>query len=180
MRRASPVVSLSTLVALAWVTSGCSLIFVKGPQPEVQPPPPCTAANDLPAADAVLAGLSMAALVAGAVVYVNGKSQEESGCSGRWFCGFGEEVGGAGAMIIGGIGTLVFTPSAIVGFNRTSACRASAKANPQPAPSPPVPAAPASRLAPPRGCPSEGDAPRLCANVAAHGAGEPRLTETTQ
>src|SRR5512143_356624 len=85
MRRASPVVSLTQLVTLTWVTSGCSLIFVKGPQPEVQPPPPCTASNSLPTADAVLAGLSVAALVAGAVVYANGKSQEASGCNGGWF-----------------------------------------------------------------------------------------------
>ena len=179
MRRASPVVSLSTLVILAWVTSGCSLIFVKGPQPEVHPPPPCTASNNLPTADAVLAGLSVAALVAGAVVYANGKSQEASGCNGGWFCGFGDQVGGGGAMILGGVGTLLFTPSAIVGFNETAACRASLETTPQPPSSPPAPASPSSLLAPPHGCPWDGDAPRLCSTVATHRPGELRLTETT-
>lgn len=179
MRRASPVVSLTQLVTLTWVTSGCSLIFVKGPQPGVQPPPPCTASNGLPTADAVLAGLSVAALVAGAVVYANGKSQEASGCNGGWFCGFGEQVSGGGAMILGGVGTLIFTPSAIVGFNKTSACRASLEAGPQPASLPPAPASPSSLLAPPRGCPWDGDAPRFCSTVASRRPGELRLTETT-
>ena len=157
-------IALLILIALVQASAGCSLIFTKGPQPEVQPPPPCTTDNTAPTADTVLAVASVAAVVAGAVVYVNGTKQQ--GCGG-WFCGFGEQVGGGGAMVAGVLGTLIFTPSAIVGFNRTAACRAWLETNPQYAP-PLSPSPPESSLlvGPPQGCPTPGDAPRICSSAA--------------
>jgi hypothetical protein len=155
--------ALLTLAVFGVANAGCSLIYTKGPQPEVQPPPPCTTWNTSPAADTVLAVLSVGAVVAGAVVYANGTTRHNCG----FFCGFGEEVGGVGAMVIGGVGTLVFVPSAIVGFNRTAACRASLEAKPQqPASSPP----PQSwlLLAPPEACPP-GNGPRICSSTASWG-----------
>jgi len=48
--------------------SGCSFIFTKGPQPELEPPPPCTTSNAAPTADAIIAGLGVVGLVAGVAV----------------------------------------------------------------------------------------------------------------
>jgi hypothetical protein len=144
------------------VSTGCSLVFTKGPQPEVQPPPPCTTDNGLPIADTVIAVASVAAVVAGAVVYANGTTRHNCG---GWFCGFDEEVGGAGAMLIGGIGTVIFTPSAIVGYMRTADCRAWLQANPHYAPQP-TPSTSSSLLVPARRCPSQGDAPLRCSSPA--------------
>jgi len=159
--------ALLMLAVFGVASAGCSFIFTRGPKPDVQPPPPCTSDNTYPVADTVLAIVSAAAVVAGAVVYVNGTKQQ--GCGG-WFCGFGEEISGGGAMVAGALGTLIFTPSAIVGFNRTAACRAWLEANPQYAP-PPSPNPPESSLfvMPPPGCPT-GDAPRICRSA---GAGRP-------
>ena len=168
--------ALLMLVVFVQASAGCSLIFTKGPQPEVQPPPPCTTDNGFPIADTVIAVASVAAVVAGAVVYANGTTRHNCG----WFCGFGEEVGGAGAMLIGGIGTVIFTPSAIVGYMRTSDCRAWLEANPQYAP-PPSPSTPqsSSLLVPPQGCPTLGDVPRMCSSTAPWGPSAVVLGDVT-
>jgi|GEM_PF-2598924 len=158
------------LVVFVQANAGCSLIFTKGPQPEVQPPPPCTTDNGAPIADTVLAVASVAAVVGGALAYSEGKRQEQQGCGHEWFCGFGNQVGGGGLMVIGGLGILLFTPSAIVGFNRTADCRAWLAANPQYAP-PPSPSSPESSLllVPAQGCPTAGDVPRVCSAAAPWG-----------
>jgi hypothetical protein len=142
---------------LASTSAGCSFVYVKGPQPDVTPPPPCTTSNTNPTVDTVLASASVIALGVGAVVYAQGK-KESSQCSGL-VCLPVEEYAGVGAMVAGGIGTLVFTPSAIVGFNRTADCRAWVEANPQYAPPPVSSEQPSSLLCrhaavPRRGCPA--------------------------
>ncbi len=138
------------LSLLAWTSSGCSLVYVKGPEPDMRPPPPCTASNASPDTDVVLVVLSVAVFTAGAVIYSN-----ES-----WRNAQGVQVSGVAGMIAGGVGTLVFTPSAIVGYNRTAACRAWYESKVKHA-SPPA-LAPSCFLVPERRCPAGGDVPRLC------------------
>ena len=149
----------SMLALCAWASTGCSFVYTKGPQPELHPPPPCTTSNVHATADLVLATASVAALVAGSIVYAQGATSDCSGL-GNISCGV-EKGAGIGAMVAGGIGTLVFVPSAIVGYNRTADCRAWLEANPQYAPEP-APPTPSSFLVPARRCPAAGDAPRIC------------------
>ena len=142
-------------------STGCSLHYTKGPQPDVHPPPACTESNDAPITDTVLAVASIGIVVAGSVLYSNTKD-----CGGAW-CGLGNQLTGGTAIILGGIGTLVFVPSSIIGYNRTASCRAWLDGDPEYSPSrrPGArPAAPStSLLLPRRECSSRGDAPLLCA-----------------
>jgi hypothetical protein len=131
-------------------TTGCSLLYTKGPQPEMHPPPPCTTSNDAPIADTVFAVVSVGTVAGGLIAYKNGD--------------LGIGLLGAGGAILGGVGTLVFVPSAVVGYNRTAACREWVEKGVKSAP----PAHPPARL-PPRSsslleppCSSRGDAPLLC------------------
>ena len=156
---------LLLLVAVHGAAStGCSLIYTKGPQPEVRPPPPCTTSNASPYADIGLAVASVGAVVAGSIQYTRK-------CTGSGFgdisCGV-QQGTGIGAIVAGGVGTLVFVPSAIVGFMRTADCRAWLQANPQSTPPPPPPPAETSSslLVPVRRCPSQGDAPLRCSSGA--------------
>ena len=144
-------------------STGCSLIYTKGPQPEVQPPPPCTTSNGFPVADAVIAALGVAALTAGTVLFIDAASRKNCGAD---FC-LTEGFTGIGAFAVGVPVTAIFIPSAIIGFNRTAACRAWLEANPQYAP-PPSPSTPTSSLlqVPTQGCPTSGDAPRICSSAA--------------
>lgn len=153
------------LVVAALSSSGCSFILTKGPQPEVQPPPPCTTSNAAPIADAIIGGLGAVSLVAGVAV---GASYAGESCTG-WGClGTGIGAGaGFGAAILGGIAAAVFIPSAVVGFNRTDACRASQAPKSQEPASPALPESSFLRV-PLRGCPTPADAPRLCADVATY------------
>ena len=43
--------ALLMLAVFGVANTRCSFIFTKGPQPEVQPPPPCTTGNAAPALD---------------------------------------------------------------------------------------------------------------------------------
>ncbi len=145
--------------------SGCSFIFTRGPQPEVEPPPPCTTSNAAPTADAIIGGLGVVALVAGVAV---GASYAGESCSGFGCIGTGVGTGaGFGAAILGGVAAAVFIPSAVVGYNRTAACRASLEPMSR---EPASPARPESSLllVPPSGCPMPGDVPRLCTGLAAY------------
>ncbi len=131
--------------------TGCSFVYTRGPQPEVQPPPPCTTSNASPTADTVLAVASVAAVVAGSIVYANGMKP----CSG-FLCQLNSQsVGGGSAIVLGGIGTAVFVPSAIVGYNRTAACRASQPPQPEEA-APSAPPESSLLLVPSPGCPPPG------------------------
>jgi len=148
------------LVVFGVYNSGCSLIYTKGPQPGVQPPPPCTTDNTWPTTDTVLAAVSVAAVVAGTLLLT--QKCPSGGCT-------TEEVAGGfvgGGLALGGIvGTAIFTPSAIVGYMRTADCRASLEPKPQQPASTPLP--PSSFLLVPRGgCRTVGDAPRSCSAVA--------------
>ena len=171
--RRKPCRALWLLVAAVHgaVSTGCSLIHTKGPQPEVQPPPPCETSNNLPVADTVLAVASVGAVVAGSVVY---SQNAHKSCGFDFGCAMTPGAG-IGLVVAGGVGTLVFVPSAIVGFMRTADCRAWLQANPQyaPPPSPPPPSPPpppaetsSSLLVPVRTCPIQGDAPLLCSSRA--------------
>ena len=166
--RRKPCRTLWLLVVAVYgaASTGCSFVYTRRPHPEVQPPPPCTTDNWAPTTDTVIAAVSVAAVVAGAVIYANGMKP----CSGL-LCNLNEEsVGGGAALIAGGVGTLIFTPSAITGFGRTADCRAWLQANPQYAPPPPPPPPTAetssSLFVPERRCSSQGDAPLLCSSRA--------------
>ena len=159
-----PIAALSLLAALAQTSTGCSFIYTKGPQPNLDPPPPCTASNSAPTADTVVAAASVVALVAGAIVAATATSN----CTGEMFCGLEQGVTGIGLIAGGAIGTAIFVPSAIVGYNRTADCRAWLKANPQYVPAVEPPSAPLreaapSSLVPATSCPPDRDAPRVCA-----------------
>jgi hypothetical protein len=57
------------LVALVSVlSSACSFVLTKGPQPEVQPPPECTTSVGAPIADTVLAVASVGVAVLGGLM----------------------------------------------------------------------------------------------------------------
>ena len=147
-------------------STACSFAFAKGPRPEVQPPPPCTTSNAAPVADTVLSVISVGAVVAGSLIYADSKKSLTCSPS-NYFCPLGgigtgvEEATGVGAIIAGGVGTLLFVPSAITGYGRTADCRAWLQANPQYAGQPP-PSNPSPPLVPARRCPGQGDAPLLC------------------
>jgi hypothetical protein len=146
-------ISLATLSVVA--SPGCSLIFTRGPQPEVHPAPECTASVAAPVVDTVLATASVTLLGLG----VGAASTSCTGGSGPYpdFCGSVQQ-GGWGAVVVGAAMGALFITSAVVGYQRTSACRSSLEPNamlPQPRASL-LPASPAEACAP------VGDAPRTC------------------
>ena len=154
--------ALLMLAVLSVANAGCSLIYTRGPQPEVQPPPPCTTSYVHPIADTVIAAASVAALVWGSVTYAEEHGKPQPSC----FLCYGNEATAVGFMVVGGLSTLVFTPSAVVGYNRTAACRASLATKPQQPASPPQSSL---FLVPQEGCPTSGDAPRVCSSAAPFG-----------
>jgi hypothetical protein len=148
------------LALLGGMGNGCSLLYTKGP------PAPCTTSNDSPVADTVLAAASVGAVVAGSIIAHN-----TSNCGGAW-CGLNNGFTGGGILVLGGIGTLVFVPSAITGYERTADCRGWLERNPEPAPHPHPPARQPERsssvLETAPACPSRGDAPVICARGPLH------------
>jgi hypothetical protein len=150
-----------SLAALFLIASpGCSFIFTKGPEPEVHPPPACTTSVAAPVVDTVMVAASVALVIAGAGTASSQCNSSTSGF-GFSFCGLNQGVG-LGAVIAGAVSGAVFTTSAAVGFNRTSACRASLEPNALPAPGPVVPATSLFPPSPTKACAPMGDAPRLC------------------
>jgi hypothetical protein len=154
--------SLATVLLVA--SPGCSLVYTKGPQPEVQPTPECTTSNAAPVADTTLATLSVALLgigLAGVVIATStnvGISCAVSGCSST----AGLLAGSWAAVAVGAAMGALFATSGAVGFKRTSACRASLRPSamlPQPKPS----HLPALAL---EACAPVGDAPRFCSSAA--------------
>lgn len=146
-------ISLATVLVVA--SPGCSLIFTHGPQPEVHPAPECTASVAAPVVDTVLATAGVTFLGLG----VAAVATSCTGGSGQYpnFCGIGQD-GGWVAVAVGAAMGALFITSAVVGYQRTSACRASLEPNallPQPRASL-FPASPAG------GCAPVGDAPRMC------------------
>ena len=159
------------LLVFVQTNAGCSLFLTKGPQPEVQPPPPCTTSNVAPALDTTAALLS-------AVVATAAFASTKSCSSGEIiFCSSPDNIGGIWA--IAGVSTAfaaLFTTSAIVGFNRTAVCRTSLGAE-SPASSP-VPES-SFLLVPERQCPMSGDAPRICSSAAPWGPSAVVLGDVT-
>jgi len=115
--------------------SGCSLVYTRGPQTGASPSPPepCTSSNGYAIADTVLAALSFAAAVGGTILVIDSTKCPHPGtCE---FGGLGEGVTGLGLLGAGLVSTAIFTPSAVVGYNRAAACRAW-EAMPSPLPPP--------------------------------------------
>jgi hypothetical protein len=150
-------IALTTLVVLA--SPGCSLLFTRGPEPEVHPPPPCTTSNAGPISDGLLAALSLVVVVIGGVAAASPSCQTNSGSLG--YC---VDAHSAGPVIIASGAALgaLFTTSAVVGSRRTNACRDYLESRSVP---PPAPLAPVSSLlpaSPMETCAAVGDAPRAC------------------
>ena len=162
--RRTPCWPLLLLLVAGAASTGCSFVYTRGPQPEVQPPPPCTTSNASPTADTALAVVSVGAVVAGSILYSQATKSNCSSGIADISCNI-EQGAGIGAIIAGGVGTLVFVPSAIVGYNRTADCRAWLQANPEYVPQP-APSTSSSLLVPTHTCPSRGDAPLLCSSGA--------------
>ena len=134
---------------------GCSLIFTKGPQPELHPPPQCTESVAAPVVDTVLAALSVTLLGLG----IAAEAESSAPCAGQ-FCSLNGVGQGTGwiAIAAGAATGILFTTSAVVGYQRTSACRASLEPNallPRPKASL-LPALPVEAFG------AVDDAPRIC------------------
>ena len=104
------------LGGLAMAGSGCSLVFTRGPGLDRQSPEPCTSSNGYAIADTALAVVSVAAIIGGSVAVAQGSKPGSND--------LGEAVTGLGLIGTGVVGTAIFVPSAIVGYNRAAACRA--------------------------------------------------------
>ena len=134
---------------------GCSLILTKGPQPELHPPPECTTSVAAPVVDTVLAALSFTLLGLG----VAAETESSAPCTGE-FCSLNGIGQGSGwiAIAAGAATGILFTTSAVVGYQRTSACRASLEPNSLL----PRPRASLLPALPVEACGGVGDAPRTC------------------
>jgi hypothetical protein len=155
--------ALLILSVFGVASSGCSFIFTKGPQLEVQPPPECTTGNAAPVLDTVAA-------VAVALPAVWSFAQAVSDCPWSALGGCAPEARGA-YWVSAGVGialAALYTTSAVVGFNRTAACRASQPPQPQEAAPSALPES-SFLLVPPHRCPPSGDAPRICSSTASWG-----------
>ena len=147
---------------LVAASPGCSYIFTRGPSatpsaqqsPEPSRPtsPECTSSVAAPVVDTVLAVALTGLGVVGAVAAAEP-------CTGE-FCGIGKG-GGAVVGIVGVATGLLFTASAVTGYQRTAECRAALESYPL---SPPR--ASLFPTSPVEGCRPVDDAPRLCRSVA--------------
>jgi len=150
------------LVVFGIYSTGCSLIFTKGPQPEVQPPPQCTTSNVAPALDTTAALLFAGGAITSfyvAATPCEGWPVPNIPCSNQGEAGTYWALG-AGAVALAAL----FTASAVVGFNRTAACTSSPGFEPHQPASSPLPQS-SFLLVPQGGCPTPGDAPRSCSAV---------------
>lgn len=107
---------LPMLCGLAMEASGCSLVFTRGPGLDRQRSEPCTPSNGYAIADTALAAVSVAAVVAGSIAVAEGTKPHENNP--------GEGILGLGLIGTGVVGTAIFVPSAVVGYDRSAACRA--------------------------------------------------------
>jgi hypothetical protein len=155
------IIRIGGLTLLVAASPGCSFIFTRGPdatsyaqrspEPDRVSAPACTSSVAAPVVDTALATLSLALVGAGIF-------------AASAFSGFDDSSQAVGVyFIIGGAATgAVFTASAVAGYQRTAACRATLESKallPQPR---------ASLLLPPPvdGCGPAGETPRLCSSVA--------------
>jgi hypothetical protein len=105
-------------MAVVALLAGCSFVFVSGPPANAPPTASCTESRILPVLDAALAtGLVVAGIAALATGTGCDSSQQDCTAS-----NLGQGVAqdaGAGALVAG----LVFTLSALRGFDATGTCR---------------------------------------------------------
>jgi len=149
-------------------TPGCSLILTRGPEPEGRETQECTTSNAGPIADTVVAFLASSVMVLGVVE----ASQTQGACDPAKdpLCELGRGINGASwvAAAVGAATTALFTASAVVGYERTSACRSLVGPMPSPARGASAASTPPDQVvraeaALPLPCPGARDAPRLCA-----------------
>jgi hypothetical protein len=155
-------ISVATLILIT--SPACSLIFTKGPQPETKPAPECTTSVAAPVADTVLATASVVLLGLGVAAIADATAP----CKGEAFCGIGSGAGeavGIGAILVGALSGTLFTTSAVFGYQRTSACRASLEPNALPPSAPAIPATSLLPTAPSEACTRVSDVPRVCARA---------------
>jgi hypothetical protein len=136
-------VSTLRIVLAAFLLVGspaCSLLFTSGPEPVVYPLHDCPTSVIAPVSDTVLAAASATWLAIGAADAAANQST----------------AGGWVAVAAGAAMGALFTTSAVLGYQRTSACRTSLE------PNPPLAPPRTSLLKPPLTCAAVGDAPRVC------------------
>ena len=153
----------SALAALSAFGSGCSFLFTRAPQANGQPSRECSPSYAAPIADTVVTGLSVAAIVAGSIVYADAHHCGSGSCSES------NQLAGTTAIVAGAVGVLLFTPSTVLGYSRASACRAWLEGD--------DPARPrhtgdleSSLLVLPPQCSDSTDVPRLCSSGALSGS----------
>jgi hypothetical protein len=150
---------MSLAALLVATMPGCSLIFTRGPQPELHARPECTESVAAPVVDTVLAALSVTLLGLG----IAAEAESSTPCTGE-FCSLNGIGQGSGwiAIAAGAATGILFTTSAVVGYQRTSACRASLEPNALL----PRPKASLLPVSPGEACAAVGDAPRTCPGLA--------------
>ncbi len=140
---------------------GCSLLFTQAPRPELHPPPPCNPLVASPVMDTVLATAGAGLAVTGAVVASYSCGGGPQSVDSNAYCGL-HQAFGYGALISGALVSALFTTSAVLGYQRTAACRALAEST-GPAPAArEVPSALLLSASPVEGCGRGGDTPRRC------------------
>ena len=151
-----PRVLLATLILT--VGPGCSLIFTRGPDPEAKPPPECTTSVAPPVIDTLLAAASVGLVIAGA-------SAAKTTCVPSAFNPCGVSDAGWVAVIGGAASGLLFAGSAVIGYKRTSDCRAFREKNGLSPPTPDEPPKSLLKHGSAEAC-AVGDAPRACSRGA--------------
>jgi hypothetical protein len=147
---------LALLTLLPVANLGCSLAFTQAPELDIHPPPPCNTYVASPVADTILATASVGFMVFGVVVAATP-------------CGGGAcyaPLVGWSAVIAGGLAAAVFTTSAVVGYQRTSGCRALEESKGTPPSAPGMPSALLLYESPLEACVPKGDTPRQCPSAA--------------
>ena len=169
---AGGIAHIACVTFLVAATPGCSFIFTRGPEaaphpqpypePSRPPSPECTSSVAAPVVDTVLAAASVALIVAG----IAAMSSKSSCHPGDFFCdpnnAFEHGTGEIG-IFVGALTGVVFTASAVAGYQRTGACRATLNSTAFLSRS----RASLPLLSPLEGCSPVGDAPRLCSSSVA-------------
>jgi hypothetical protein len=155
-RAARPGLRLALVTPLLVAHLGCSLFLTQAPEPDIHPPPPCNTYLAAPVTDTILASASVGFMAFGVVVATKPCG---SSCT--------APVVGLSAVLAGALTGALFTTSAVVGYERTSGCRALEKSKGTP---PAAPGAPSAFLlddSPPKACAPGGDTPRQCPSATA-------------
>jgi hypothetical protein len=154
----------AALTLLGVLSQGCSFLFTKAPQPNGLPSPQCSDSYAAPIADTVVTALSVAAIVAGSIV------DADAHHCGSGSCVEANQLAGTTAILAGAVGVLLFTPSTVLGYSRTSACRAWLEGDDSPRPGRASDARSALLVLPPK-CSQGSDAPLRCSSETSWGTG---------